>query len=67
MKKTSNTTKIKHSDITVCRHRTDGFTLSAIVDGYLFHRRYLYYTLKEARALFIEEATELTARGGRNV
>lgn len=48
--------KIKRSDISVTRHMADGFTLSAIVDGYLFHRRYIGYTLREAKTRFLEEA-----------
>lgn len=48
--------KIKRSDIIVTRHATDGFTLSAIVDGYRFHRRYIGYTLREAKTMFLEEA-----------
>lgn len=47
--------KIKRSDITVTRHSVDGFTLSAIVDGYLFKRRYIGYTLAEAKTRFLEE------------
>jgi hypothetical protein len=46
---------IKHSDITVERHRTDGFTLSAFVGGYLVHRRYVGYTVKEAKQMFRAE------------
>lgn len=48
--------KIKRSDITVTRHNVNGFTLSAIVDGYLFKRRYIGYTLAEAKTRFLEEA-----------
>lgn len=48
--------KVKRSDITVTRHSVDGFTLSAIVDGYLFKRRYIGYTLAESKNRFIEEA-----------
>lgn len=48
--------KLKRSDITVTRHIADGFTLSAIVNGYLFQRRYIGYTLTEAKTRFIEEA-----------
>lgn len=38
--------------ITVERHTVDGFTLYAIVGGYLVQERYIGYSLKEAKALF---------------
>lgn len=41
--------------ITVERHAMDGFTLWATDrDGYLVHRRYVGYTLREAKASFRE-------------
>lgn len=48
--------KITKSDISVTRYATDGFRLSAMVNGHLFHRRYIGYTLKEAKAMFLKEA-----------
>ena len=38
--------------ISVERHAVDGFTLYAIVGGYLVQERYIGYSLKEAKALF---------------
>ena len=41
--------------ITVERHSADGFTLWATDrDGYLVHKRFIGYTLKEARGIFRE-------------
>lgn len=41
--------------ITVERHRADGFTLWATDShGYLVHKRFIGYTLKEARQIFLE-------------
>ena len=39
-------------DITVERHSHDGFTLYAMHGGYLVHRRYVGYSLREAKACF---------------
>lgn len=41
--------------ITVTRHAVDGFTLSTMEGGYLVSKRYLGYTLKQAKELFREE------------
>jgi hypothetical protein len=39
--------------ITVERHAVDGFTLWATdKQGYLVHKRYIGYTIREAKALF---------------
>lgn len=48
------------NEISVQRHAVDGFTLSAIVGGYLVQERFIGYTIKEAKRLFIER------QGGRN-
>lgn len=42
-------------EITVERHAHDGFTLWAMHGGYLVHRRFMGYTLREAKKLFREE------------
>ena len=39
-------------DISVERHTHDGFTLSAMHNGYYRHKRYIGYTLKEAKQDF---------------
>lgn len=39
-------------EISIQRHKVDGFTLSAIVRGYLVSQRYIGYSLKEAYSLF---------------
>lgn len=44
--------------ITITRYSVDGFTLSAIVDGHLFIRRYIGYTLTEAKTRFLEEVNK---------
>jgi hypothetical protein len=38
--------------ISIERHGVDGFTLSAIVRGYLVSERYIGYSLQEAHSLF---------------
>ena len=40
------------STVTVTRHATDGFTLSAIVRGHLVSERYVGYTVAEAKGTF---------------
>lgn len=45
-------------DIAVDLHETDGFTLSAIVGGYLVQRRYIGHNIKEARRDFIARNKE---------
>jgi hypothetical protein len=35
-------------------HATDGFTLYATVNGHLVHRRYIGYSVPEAKACFTE-------------
>lgn len=52
---------MKAKDISVELHLNDGFTLWAIVEGYLVKRRYLDYTVKDAKREFIAEHT----KGGR--
>ena len=42
-------------EITVERHTHDGFTLWAMHGGYLVHRRFMGYTLREAKKLFRQE------------
>ena len=40
-------------DITVEKHMVDGFTLWASdKNGYLIHKRYIGYTIKQAKARF---------------
>ena len=38
--------------VTVTRHATDGFTLSAMVRGYLVSEGYVGYTVAEAKGTF---------------
>lgn len=45
-------------EIAVDLHETDGFTLSAIVEGYLIQRRYIGYNIKEAKRNFIARIKE---------
>lgn len=45
-------------EIAVDLHETDGFTLSAIVEGYLIQRRYIGYNIKEAKRNFIAQIKE---------
>lgn len=46
-------------EISVTVHSHDGFTLATILpNGDYFHRRYMGYTRKEARALFKEDARQ---------
>ena len=44
--------------MTITRHSVDGFTISAMRDGYLVSRRYIGYSLREAKRLFTEEHGE---------
>jgi hypothetical protein len=47
--------KIKDKDITVTRHAVDGFTLSYITDeGDYYHKRYMDYGIRDAKARFKE-------------
>jgi hypothetical protein len=47
--------KINGKDITVARHNADGFTLSYITDeGDYYHRRYMDYTIGDAKVRFKE-------------
>jgi hypothetical protein len=47
--------KIRSKDIHVTRHAVDGYTLSYITDeGDYYHRRYMDYTIREAKARFKE-------------
>jgi len=41
--------------MTIERHRVDGFTISAIRGGYLVRERYIGYTVREAKSLFIDK------------
>jgi hypothetical protein len=51
--------KIRDKDITVTRHATDGFTLSYVTDeGDYYHRRYMDYSIKDARVRFKEYVYE---------
>lgn len=45
-------------DIAVDLHDTDGFTLSAIIGGYLVQRRYIGHNIKEAKRDFIARNKE---------
>jgi len=45
-------------DITVDLHDTDGFTLSAIINGYLVQHRYIGENIKGAKRHFISLAKE---------
>lgn len=46
---------VTRADVSVTRHATDGFTLSAIVAGQLVHRRYIGWTLRAAMRDFLAE------------
>jgi hypothetical protein len=46
---------VRDSDITITRHLTDGFTLSATVGDHLVQRRYMGYTVREAKRMFRKE------------
>jgi hypothetical protein len=55
--------KIKDKDITVTRHAVDGFTLSYITDeGDYYHRRYIGYSVEEARPRFKQYVYEEDAK-----
>lgn len=41
--------------MTITRHAVDGFTISAIRGGYLVKERYIGYTVREAKRLFVEK------------
>jgi hypothetical protein len=45
-------------DIAVDLHETDGFTLSAIINGYLVQHRYIGHNIKEAKRDFIARNKE---------
>lgn len=45
---------MKQIEIAVDLHETDGFTLSAIIGGYLVQQRFIDYSIREAKRLFIE-------------
>jgi hypothetical protein len=46
--------RIEAKDITVTRHMADGFTLSYLADsGEYYHRRYIDYSLAEAKRKFM--------------
>lgn len=44
--------------MTITKHAADGFTISDIRGGYLVTKRYIGYSLKEAKGLFIEQYGE---------
>jgi hypothetical protein len=46
--------KITDRDISVIRHMTDGFTLSCEYNGVPYHRRYMDYSVTEAKRRFKE-------------
>lgn len=48
---------MKASEISVERGR-EGLTLYTIVNGYLMSRLYIGYTVRQAKALFIEEVNK---------
>jgi hypothetical protein len=51
--------KIKNKDITVTHHVADGFTLSYITDeGDYYHKRYIGYSVKDAKRRFREYVYE---------
>jgi hypothetical protein len=59
--------KIRNKDITVTRHAVDGFTLSYVTDeGDYYHKRYIGYSVEEARPRFkayvYEEDTRIFRR-----
>jgi hypothetical protein len=41
--------------MTIERHTVDGFTIYATRGGYLVSQRYIGYTVREAKRLFIEK------------
>lgn len=41
--------------MTIERHTVDGFTISAIRGGYLVQERYIGYTVREAKRLFVDK------------
>jgi hypothetical protein len=51
--------KIKNKDITVTRHDAGGFTLSYVTDeGDYYHKRYMGYSIRDAKARFKEYVYE---------
>jgi hypothetical protein len=58
--------RIKNNDISITRHRVDGFSLSYISDNNeYFSRRYIGYGIKEAKKLFkqfVKEEDEKNVR-----
>ena len=45
-------------NVSVEHHIVDGFTLYAMTEEYLVHRRFIFYTLEEAIEIFLEELNE---------
>jgi hypothetical protein len=41
--------------MTIERHSVDGFTIYATRGGYLVKERYIGYTVREAKSLFVEK------------
>ena len=46
---------VEEGEMTIERHSVDGFTIYAIRGGYLVHERYIGYTVKEGKRLFISK------------
>jgi hypothetical protein len=58
---------IRNKDITVTRHAVDGFTLSYLTDeGDYYHRRYIGYSVQEARPRFKQYVYEEDSKIFRN-
>lgn len=54
---------ITREDVDVQYHSHDGFTLFTLLDGlYLFHRRFVFYTLEEAMEMFLQEVNSKTGK-----
>jgi hypothetical protein len=55
--------KIRSKDITVMRHAADGFTLSYVTDeGDYYHKRYVGYSVEDAKKRFKEYAHEESSK-----
>jgi hypothetical protein len=59
--------KIKDKDITVTRHAVDDFTLSCVHGAYQYHRRYMRYSVREAKRRLKEYVYEEDGKIFRNV
>jgi hypothetical protein len=58
--------KIRDKDITVIRHAAGGFTLSCVYGIYRYHRRYMGYSIREAKRGFKEYVYEEDGKIFRN-